>query len=149
MHEHTLLRRGSCYEHKQSQQTQMDKKTTLWRQVIWPCEIRRIGGFYSGSIIREYYLNQSAFPCKFSLLVLHFICISLLPVRTSEPRSEYFSALTTQSVNVYYLCLNASVSFVYHSHRISSRILRCPIFLKIKTLVHGLHFLFPKGVKDA
>ena len=89
--------RVSCIELNQLQQIQKDKRTTLRRRVIWPLEIRRLGSCYSGSIFP--YLDRSAFPYKFSLFVLHFLCISLRSVRTSELRSEYFSALTAQSVN--------------------------------------------------
>ena len=77
---------------------------------MWPCEIWSLRGCYSGSI--SPYLDRSVFPCKFSLLVLHFICISLRSVHTSELQTKYFSALTPQSVNK---CLLSYASMhLYH-----------------------------------
>ena len=118
--EHTLLHKGSCYELKQLHHTQMNKRMTLRRQLICPCEIRRLGSCYSGSIFP--YLDLPAFPCKFSLLlVLHFICILLCSVCTSEMWFKYFSAKLVNKCSLpcalMHLC-----QFFSHSYKITLKI---------------------------
>ena len=140
----TILRRGSCYQFEQLQQTPMDERTILWRRVIWPCEIKRL-------LLGQYfpYLDRPAFPCKFSLLVLHFICISLRLVCTSvRILFSFESAIGQYMLTI--ICLNASVSSVSHSHRMTSTILRCQFFFENQNANAWFGFLISEGsIKDA
>ena len=140
----TIPRRGSCYEFEQLQQTPMNERTILWKRVIWPCEIKRL-------LLGQYfpYLDRLTFPCKFSLLVLHFIYISLRLVCTSVRILFSFESAIGQYV-LTIICLHASVSSVSHSHRMTSTILRRQIFFENQNADAWFGFLISEGsIKDA
>ena len=102
---------------------------------------------YLGNIFLH--LDWPAFPCKLSLLVLHFICISLRSVRASELRSEYFSALTAQSVNK--CLLSYALMHLHHLFPTATNNFKnftLPNFFEHQNVDAWLAFLISEGSKE-